>query len=283
MESTVEEAIQSVLVQKGTSFEIIIVNDGSNDTTPKILDKFSSLPNVTVIHQSHMGKNIAFNNAYRNAKGAFFVLFAADDIMPETSLAVRQELLFSARSKMAYSCGKIRTFSESSTFNNLLIPRKKNIPNFSGGAGCFPKSLGDLIFPLPEILPNEDTWLRLVINKFATEILVTNEVVLQYRIYAGNSIKKTDSFEVFSNKLHDRHKALKLFWKRYKVNLTHSDKTRLLNRMKLEEARYQRDISSLLFCNKSPLKAKLTSLFYSKPFLYKIKNILFKYLAGWNS
>ncbi|NDC40244.1 MAG: glycosyltransferase family 2 protein [Chitinophagia bacterium] len=53
---------------KNTSFKIIVVNDGSKDNTPKILDNIkSSLPYLQVVHQQNGGHGNAVLNGYAEA------------------------------------------------------------------------------------------------------------------------------------------------------------------------------------------------------------------------
>lgn len=71
------DAIQSVLRQPATSFELIIVNDGSEDGTGSILDSYSKV--VRIFHQPNRGAAAARNLACSESLGEFILILDADD------------------------------------------------------------------------------------------------------------------------------------------------------------------------------------------------------------
>ncbi len=76
-EEFVEEAIQSVLGQTYTNWELILVNDGSTDNSLKICEKYGELYalKVRVINVDHAGVSHARNIGTKNAKGGVFEFF----------------------------------------------------------------------------------------------------------------------------------------------------------------------------------------------------------------
>jgi glycosyltransferase involved in cell wall biosynthesis len=62
-----------------SSFEIIVVNDGSTDKTKEFLNQEEAKNSLRVIHQENQGQGIARNNAISKAKGQI-LLFIGDDI-----------------------------------------------------------------------------------------------------------------------------------------------------------------------------------------------------------
>lgn len=80
-----EEAINSVLNQTFQDFEIIIVNDGSNDNSKKIIDKIEN-PKISVIHQENKGVSAARNTGIKNSTGEYILPLDADDRIAPTYL-----------------------------------------------------------------------------------------------------------------------------------------------------------------------------------------------------
>ncbi len=73
-------AIQSILDQTLTDFELLIVDDASTDTTRDIIHTFKD-PRIRVFyHEKNRGSAAARNTALREAKGEYIALMDADDI-----------------------------------------------------------------------------------------------------------------------------------------------------------------------------------------------------------
>lgn len=72
--------INSILKQTYTDFELILVDDGSNDGSEKICDDYSkSDKRIYVIHQKNQGVSAARNTGLRVAKGEYIGFVDADD------------------------------------------------------------------------------------------------------------------------------------------------------------------------------------------------------------
>lgn len=79
-EKFIKEAIASILSQSYKDIELIIVNDGSTDSTKNILDKVFD-NRVKVIHLQHnQGAANALNIGIKKAKGSWIAIQDADDI-----------------------------------------------------------------------------------------------------------------------------------------------------------------------------------------------------------
>ena len=74
--------IDSVLAQTGVSLEIILIDDGSTDSSPCICDKYAEKHNnITTIHIKNSGPATAKNKGLRLAKGNYIALTDSDDKM----------------------------------------------------------------------------------------------------------------------------------------------------------------------------------------------------------
>lgn len=83
-EQYMKKCIDSLLIG-GEEVEIIIVNDGSSDSTPEIANEYESrYPDIIrVIHQENGGHGEAVNAGIRNATGLFFKVVDSDDWVSE--------------------------------------------------------------------------------------------------------------------------------------------------------------------------------------------------------
>lgn len=78
------DAIKSALNQTYKNVQILVVDDGSTDTTSEIVNLF---PEVEYIQQKHAGQGAARNNGLKNAKGAIIANLDSDDIWNPTFLS----------------------------------------------------------------------------------------------------------------------------------------------------------------------------------------------------
>ena len=92
-EKFVEAAVRSVMAQKGVTFELIVIDDGSTDKSPEILEKLSSELRFTYVHRENRGVVATMNELLSMARGKYFCSFASDDIMPPDRLKVQSEFL----------------------------------------------------------------------------------------------------------------------------------------------------------------------------------------------
>ena len=94
-EKYLKECLQSVLNQNYQDFEIILVDDGSTDTSGAICDKYQKdYPNrIKVIHKENQGQLASRCNAIKVAQGDYVIFADADDLLAENALAVIQEKL----------------------------------------------------------------------------------------------------------------------------------------------------------------------------------------------
>lgn len=78
------EALRSVLAQTFTDYEVIIVDDGSTDSTSQVIKPFLADTRVRYIYQRNKGQSAARNTGIRHATGEFVAFLDADDIwLPE--------------------------------------------------------------------------------------------------------------------------------------------------------------------------------------------------------
>lgn len=91
--SYVTEAINSVINQKYSPKEIIVVDDGSADNTKLVLNRFINKGSIKYIFQNNQGPAAARNTGIRNTCGEFVAFLDADDIWSGDKLQ-KQMVLF---------------------------------------------------------------------------------------------------------------------------------------------------------------------------------------------
>lgn len=80
-ERYLKEAIDSILEQTYTNFELIAINDGSKDGSAQIIDHYAKIDKrVIAVHQENKGLVATLNRGIEMARGEFIARMDADDV-----------------------------------------------------------------------------------------------------------------------------------------------------------------------------------------------------------
>ncbi|MBN3895829.1 MAG: glycosyltransferase [Nostoc sp. NOS(2021)] len=102
-EKTIKETIQSVLNQNFTDFELIVINDGSQDSTLEVVTQIQD-PRIKVFSYSNAGGNVSRNRGLDRAGGEFVSFLDADDLWtPDKLQSQLKALQENVTAKVAYS------------------------------------------------------------------------------------------------------------------------------------------------------------------------------------
>lgn len=103
--SRIDSAIQSVLAQTFTDFELIVVDDGCTDGTEKKIVEALKAGRISAaaFHGKNQGAAEAINTGARLAKGNFLTWVSSDNLMEPKWLAVLLESMFRHGVAVAYS------------------------------------------------------------------------------------------------------------------------------------------------------------------------------------
>ena len=113
------EAIESVLAQSYPHFEIVVIDDGSTDTTSEVAGRY---PGVRCIRQDNQGLSAARNSGLRHSEGEYVVFLDADDRLLPGALEAGLECLKSYP-ECAFASGRYRFIAGDGSF--LKQPRER--------------------------------------------------------------------------------------------------------------------------------------------------------------
>jgi glycosyltransferase involved in cell wall biosynthesis len=86
-EKYLHRCVDSVLNQSFTDFELLLINDGSVDSSFDICNEYQTKdPRIKVIHKNNEGIGLTRNVGINNAIGEYFILLDNDDMLSENSL-----------------------------------------------------------------------------------------------------------------------------------------------------------------------------------------------------
>lgn len=91
-EKTIKETINSILIQTGISFEIIVIDDGSNDETARIVNEICD-ERIKYFYQNNSGISVALNNGIKRAAAKYIARIDGDDIALPTRLETQFYML----------------------------------------------------------------------------------------------------------------------------------------------------------------------------------------------
>jgi len=88
-EKYLEQCIDSILQQDFNSYEVLLINDGSSDSSGQICDNYAKLyESVQVYHQANQGVSVARNVGINSAKGEYIMFVDADDFLLPNSIFI---------------------------------------------------------------------------------------------------------------------------------------------------------------------------------------------------
>lgn len=103
-----KRCIDSILSQTISDFEVILIDDGSEDSSPQICDDYAhNKDNVMVVHQKNQGVSVARNVGLKNASGEYIGFVDADDYIHPEMYKTLLNILLKNNSEIALCDNKI--------------------------------------------------------------------------------------------------------------------------------------------------------------------------------
>ena len=122
----ISSAIESVFKQTYTNFELIIIDDGSDDDSRKIISEFASKYKFTYIFQENKGLSETLNSSLSLAKGEFITFCSSDDFLSHDKFE-KQIALFNENKDA------ICVFSKAMVIDDLDTPLPSQTDHYNKG------------------------------------------------------------------------------------------------------------------------------------------------------
>ncbi len=200
-ESFVADAVNSVLRQKHSDLEIIVVNDGSTDRTAAVLSSFGRA--ITVINQDNHGQSHARNVGIRQATGSFIGFLDADDLWTDDHISTMLPFLLSGQYDFVRAC--VQYVRNLGTANEERTPKLHIEPLV--GACLYKKEIVERAGPFDESMhQGEDCDWQLRVVECGGRMKLLDSLALLYRRHDGNMTNvrenvKNGLFETLRNRI----------------------------------------------------------------------------------
>ena len=206
----ISECVESVLAQTYTSWEMIIVDDCSEDDSKQLITALSSNDTriKTIFLDSNIGAAEARNIALAKAKGQYIAFLDSDDLWEPHKL--ERQISFMNKNNIAFSYTTYQSISEDglNLINIIKAPKEMTYYSYLKNTiiGCLTVIINrDKVgyFEMPNVRSSHDMALWLLILKRGFSAYGLDENLAKYRIVSSSNT---------ANKM----KAVKDVWRVYR-------------------------------------------------------------------
>lgn len=237
-EKYIQETINSIIKQTYKNIELIIIDDGSTDSTWQKMQEMEELckkrfKRVTFKTKENEGLCLTLNKLLDEARGEYVYFIASDDLAkpqtieqqveflennPDYSLVVGDNEIIDENGKICYwdkkrnniyniKKAKYLTFGDylqkknGFKFDSKLFGKYETIYpcNYIPNGYLVRKSIFETIGYFTQEAPLEDYWLMLQISKYS-KMKYINKVLFSYRWHSANTIKNTSAIAQYIEK-----------------------------------------------------------------------------------
>lgn len=211
VEQYLKRCIDSVLSQTFAAYEVILVDDGSTDSSSIICDTYANrFNNISVIHKENGGSSSARNAGIERAMGEYLLFIDSDDYLIDDDFfshlsqriyayhedmiifGVENENILGERfvSRGDYDLAVINLHDKKSTLDYLV--KHKQMPGAAWVVASKRKIVDDLSLRFPQNVTAEDYYWILNLVYYSKSIGAINDIAYRYCRRAG-SITTTKS------------------------------------------------------------------------------------------
>ena len=271
VEKYLKQCLESILEQTYKNLEIILIDDGTKDSSGMICDDYAKKDNrIKVIHQKNMGLSGARNTGLKNSTGDLITFVDSDDFIDNKMF---ETMLLSIKENDAdiVECGTIfcdenGNYIRDNTLNEVKIYKNEyqikellmneDITTTSWGKLYKRKLFKNFEFPLGKY--HEDTFTTYKLLHISKKTIVLNQSFYHYRQVNGSimnsnfSLKHLDAIEATL----ERSKFIEKNYPEYK----------------------KYDYANIVYSCCKVYERILLSDFYDKKIIKNLQNLIRKYL-----
>lgn len=134
VENYLNDCVKSVVNQTYQNLEIILVDDGSTDSSPQMCDQYAKQDNrIKVIHQENSGVAIARNVGIKNASGSYLYFLDSDDYLVPNAIQIMYDTIEKEKSEIVFFEAETFKDDQKKELKMLTYIRNKNYGSCGGG------------------------------------------------------------------------------------------------------------------------------------------------------
>jgi glycosyltransferase involved in cell wall biosynthesis len=189
----ISEQINSIIKQLSDEDELIISDDGSDDLTVEIINRFAIVDaRIKLLNGPRTGLVANFGNALKQAQGQYIFLADQDDVWEDNKVSIflkHLEKTMLVISDCSVNDENLNVISESffalnGSKNGVIKNMYKN--SYLGCCMAFRKELLKDILPFPSQIPMHDWWIGLV-AEYRYSVKFIPERLIKYLRHGGNA------------------------------------------------------------------------------------------------
>ncbi len=203
--------MRSIVKQTYTNLEIVVVNDGSTDRSPQILDDWAAKDSrIKVVTKQNEGLVNARRDGYREATGQFITFVDSDDLLPLDAIEILVRYMIEkdvdlvlGSSQRKFGLLKINKLTGTFPYNTVVTQPELFDKYFSGffGEKCFYATIWARLFKKAVIdralqetelfstqirFMGEDLYFNMKLFPYLNSMYRINDIVYYYRIGGGS-------------------------------------------------------------------------------------------------
>lgn len=198
-EKYLKSSIESILCQDYSNFEFIIINDGSTDSSLKILNEYKEKDKRIIILDNIKNKGLIYslNKGIENSKGKYIARMDSDDFSRKTRLS--EQVKFMEKNTEIAMCGTAATF-----FLDKVGFIRKNVYCIENYEGIKAASIFDCSFVHPSVIMRssilKENNFRYNENfKYAEDFRLWAEIMPKYKV--SNINKPLVKYRIVKNSI----------------------------------------------------------------------------------
>lgn len=289
----VVRCIKSIIAQTFTDFELIIVDDGSHDSSLSVCQKMAQgYDNIHVYTKPNGGATSTRHFGVQKAIGEYINFVDADDVIPNDSLkslidkAIKYQLDIVQAARMYFVDERhVSTsfFQEPGVYDGIIFSKFLFQAKSNGGpvGSLYKRELfTEDTFSLPrEVVLGEDFYMNLSLGIHAKKVGLFNDIIVyeyhenQNSVTHNYSFSSVEPFRMQQNAIKcilEKNNLFKEFESLYYSKVVSSLVSACLHNRKLLSEKYTREMGSAAFGFLLSKREKLYCLLLKYPALYPL-------------